>query len=525
VSFALALALSLVPVIPPAAAARKLQVCTSGFNEPEEIEAFRAHLPPADFDLVDLSPPPLLQGPDAVAATDRGGGSGAAWLTGRCDGGLHCDVTVISAEFAGRFFGRSGQSLSLQEMEEASCQSRCDGFFHAPREVFLLACNTLATKDPDERTPPQYLQVLLDHGFDRASAERMVALRYGPIGPTFRESLRRVFAGVPRVYGFSSVAPVGAITGPMLDRYFRSVGDYRRHLDRPEDEHANPALASAFSGTSLVETTGLAPTDAAASDRDRICALYDERRPVADRLEIVQDLVNRPDMLEFVPSIQAFVDRHPRERLAGDAQRIFDRIADNRDARARVRTLVRSLDVSALQLEVAHFATLVGWVSHDELHALALDAARDLLRRPFSSEVVDVICEIPRHEPIGQHFKSSDFPPALFWDPEGIRLISCLAPPDPRVTARLAEVLDSPDVGLRLWAAHALTRRTTVSDEVLLDLAAHLGDPSPDVRQRLEWIFRARATLSSDVRDALASANPAFASELRRSRSTSVSSR
>ena len=54
-------------------------------------------------------------------------------------------MVVLTAEFAGRFFGSCGRSLSLQEMEEASCKARCDGLFHEPTEVFLLACNTLAT--------------------------------------------------------------------------------------------------------------------------------------------------------------------------------------------------------------------------------------------------------------------------------------------------------------------------------------------------------------------------------------------
>ena len=143
-----------------------------------------------------------------------------------------CDLVVYSAEFAGRFFGKQGVSLSLQEMEEASCQPRCTGLFRRPREVFLLACNTLATKDEDSRTPEEYLHVLLDHGFDRAAAERVVELRYGPLGPSFREALRRVFAGVPRIYGFSSVAPRGEYTAPMLARYLRGQGDYATALLR-----------------------------------------------------------------------------------------------------------------------------------------------------------------------------------------------------------------------------------------------------------------------------------------------------
>src|SRR5262249_11820099 len=154
--------------------------------------------------------------PPASGPGDEGGAE--RWLPQLCRSDLQCDVTLFSAEFAGRFFGRSGQSLTLQEMEEASCKASCAGLFHKPREVFLLACNTLATKDEDLRSPEIYLQVLIDHGFDRTSAERVVAMRYGPLGPTFREALRRIFMGVPRIYGFSSVAPTGEYTAPMLEK-------------------------------------------------------------------------------------------------------------------------------------------------------------------------------------------------------------------------------------------------------------------------------------------------------------------
>src|SRR5204863_483635 len=83
--------------------------------------------------------------------------------------------------------------------------------------VFLLACNTLATKDQDKRTPADYLAVLRNHGFEEADAERVVAIRYGPLGQTFRETTRRIFADVPRLYGFSTVAARGERTAVQLE--------------------------------------------------------------------------------------------------------------------------------------------------------------------------------------------------------------------------------------------------------------------------------------------------------------------
>ncbi|HEY8518320.1 MAG TPA: hypothetical protein VIS07_22635 [Candidatus Binatia bacterium] len=494
--------------VAPDARAERLQVCGFGFHSPDELAAFERNLPPTDFEFIDLSPPPL-----GVAPSDASDEYG--WLQGACRQDLRCEVVVFSGEFAGRFFGSCGRSLSLQALEEASCQARCDGLFHAPREVFLLACNTLATKDEDMRSPEAYLQVLLDHGFDRATAERVVAMRYGPLGPTFREALRRVFMDVPRIYGFSSVAPLGRYTAPMLDKYFRRVGDYRRHLEQiSRGGPPNRALAAAFAGTSLVETTGLSRDEPAAADRDLICALYDERQPVVRRLEIVRDLVARPDVLSFVPSIQVFIDRHPEEEMSRDERRVFEEIKADQAARDSVVALVHQLDVSALKLELGHFAVHMGWLPQPEFRALVIESVRELLRRPLTNEVVDVMCEVPKHESVGDEFTLEDVPAGLFREPEGIRLVSCLALPGDEVSERFEAALVSDDPELRLWAAHALSRRLPLSETVLLRITEHLDDPSPDVRVRLEWIFRAQRPMPRDVQRAVKRKLPGLAKEM-----------
>jgi len=496
-----ATALLLVLALAGPARADARRVCAFSFQGPEEIEAFRSHLS-GEFRFVDLSPAPLLPSPGGQGAPITALPDG--WMANVCRQDLKCDVVLFSAEFAGRFFGIRGSALSLQQMEEAACKPSCAGLFHDPREVFLLACNTLATKDEDLRGPDVYLQVLLDHGFDRASAERVVAMRYGPLGPTFREALRRVFAGVPRIYGFSSVAPKGEYTGPMLDRYFRTVGDYRKHVDGVRlDGPPNRTLASAFRATTLVETTGLQPNESGARDRKLLCALYDESLPVAQRLDIVRELVARPDVLAFVPTIKVFVQRHPPAKMSAAERRVFDEIRGDEQARARVVELVDRLDVSALKLELGHFAVQMGWLAPERFRTLAVASARELLRRPLTNEVVDVMCEMPRYASVGDQFTSSDVPDSLFHDPVGLRVISCLAPRGDQVNAKLALALDDPNPEIRLWAAHALSRRLPLPDAVLLRVAAHVSDASSDVELRLRWILQTQKPLPRSVKRAL----------------------
>jgi hypothetical protein len=491
---------------------RRLKVCMVSLNEPDEVEAFRSNLDPRQFEFV------AIRGSATSTYSPHQGApeeSGTSWLLNACRPEMTCDVMIYSAEFAGDFFGKSGVSLSLGEMEEASCQARCAGLFQRPLEVFLLACNTLATKDEDARTPEEYLQVLLDHGFERAAAERVVELRYGSLGPSFRESLRRIFAGVPRIYGFSSVAPRGEYAGPMLARYLRATPDYASALRKSAHDTArNQALLSAFKGTSLIQTVGLMPTDAGAIDRTHICALYDETRPLAERLRIAYGLLVRPDALSFVPTIEVFLWRHPSAQFSRMERAVFMEIQYLDAARDDVLEIVRRLNVSALKLEVAHFALLVGWLNQDEFHVMALDAAHQLLSQRLSPEVVDIMCAITKHESLGADFGAGDISPSVYGDPQGLRLLSCLAPSDPRVSAPVAAELRSTDPVQREWAAYTLTQLRPKDEAVLVQLVPYLRDASPAVAERVRWLFRVQDPLPPAVVRAIRQADPALLREL-----------
>jgi hypothetical protein len=481
---------------------RRLKACVVSLNEPHELLAFRANLDPERFEFIDVRA-------GTSAAFGAQGSDTGSWLLEACRPQTSCDLVVYSAEFAGRFFGKQGVSLSLQEMEEASCQSRCAGLFRQPREVFLLACNTLATKDEDERTPEQYLQVLLDHGFDRPSAERVVELRYGPLGPSFREALRRVFAGVPRIYGFSSVAPRGEYTAPMLSRYLRRKGDYAGALLRTASSTTrNDALLSSFKGTSLTQTTGLSASEAGALDRDHICALYDENQSVAERLRIAYGFLSRPDALTFVPTLEVFLSRHPPERFSAVEKSIFSEIQNLYPAREQVLGLVNKLNVSALKLELAHFAKLVGWLHRDDFHRMAVAGATELLRQWLTAEVVDIMCAITKHESLRGDFTADDIPASIYSDPQGLRLLSCLAPSDSRIPPYVLPALQSSDPVQRQWGAYALTQLRPRDERVLEHLVPYLRDPTPEIARRIRWLFQVHGNLPPRVTRAIRKVDP-----------------
>jgi hypothetical protein len=345
-----------------------LRVCFLSLNEPDEIEVFRSHLDARRFAFTDIGA--------AAAHLPLGGERGATaepWLLNACRPDLTCDLVNFSGEFAGRFFDRRGVSLSLQELEQASCDPRCAGLFHRPREVFLLGCNTLASKDADSRTPESYLRVLLDHGFDRAAAEQVVAVRYGPLGPSFRESLRRIFAGVPRIY-----VRLGRAARPLQRTDARALPAHAARLSH----RAGGALgrrAAQPCPPQCLRRHRADPDRRHVGGGERGDAARRDLRPVrrgaiggrtpARRLR-APPAPGRPGVRPR--AVQVFLARHPPAAYGNSERSVPTEIQALDATRSAVLDLVPRLQASALQLELAHFATLVGWLHPAELHALAV---------------------------------------------------------------------------------------------------------------------------------------------------------
>lgn len=496
----------------------QLRVCAFSFHSPHELAEIRRHLPAKQFELTDLTPVFPTDGagvppPTSASALAQ---SRPGWLIEQCRPDLDCDVLIYSGEFAGGFFGEQGISVTVQEMEEASCLPKCDGLFHRPREVFLLGCNTLATKGADSRSPDEYLEVLLEHDFSRADAERAVDLRYGPLGPSFKESVRRIFSGVPRLYGFATVAPRGEKTAPRLRRYFERKGDYAAYLARAgRDRAPNDDLLAAFAGMGLAQTSGLTPAEPATADRALVCALYDESRGVEQRLRIVREMFDRPQFLAFVPTIDVFLERHPPETFTAGERRAFADVQSLTAPRPELLALTRRLTVSAQKFQLATLARQLGWMSPAEYEQMAAAGVRELLGQPLSPDVAEIGCALSRQTAAGTRLRSEDIPEQLFWHAEGYRWLDCLAPADARVSARMLTGLDNIDESTRAWAAYALSRRLPLDDAVLIPLARRLGDRSPHVRASVRAVFVAQVPLSPAVLAAVEARDPTLAASLR----------
>ena len=184
---------------------RKKTVCSITINSDEEVKTFKKHL--KGFDFVELVPH------ESESESEK-----KDWFSKACKKDIQCDVLIISGHFGGRFFGKSGHSLSTALLEEKSCDSKCSGILHKPKEVFLMGCNTLAGKHRDHRTQEEYTRALIDDGFSQTEAQEIAAFRYSPIGNDMHSRMRNVFAGVEKVYGFNSVGRSGKTVKPLLER-------------------------------------------------------------------------------------------------------------------------------------------------------------------------------------------------------------------------------------------------------------------------------------------------------------------
>ncbi|MCU0257363.1 MAG: hypothetical protein MUF60_11555 [Vicinamibacterales bacterium] len=351
-------------------------ICTITINSSDEVRALRAAAPSARFvELTDFA---------------SGGDQKSGWLGRACEAGIQCDVLLISGHFANTFFGESAFELPLRELEREACGHRCPGVLSRPRVVFLFGCNTLAAKDTDRRSPEAYRALLIGDGLQPRFADRVVALRYGPLGEETRERMRKVFGLQAVLLGFSSVGPVGAVAGPVFRAYLRDVrADLHRLFDEPspgprERRRLERAWLSAFAGMNPAAATG------AESPTADECAFDDLDAPRAERLRRAERLM-AADPLRYTLRVWDFLRAQdgwePSERA------VLDRLRDQREARRQVLAVLPHLTNSlGAYFSALRLARFLGWMEEQD-YARRRDArVRALLADGASAAERDFLC-------------------------------------------------------------------------------------------------------------------------------------
>ena len=329
-------------------------ICTITVNSPDEKETLRKRLPKGEYDFVEL--------------VEKGRQD---WLRSSCSRGVQCDALVISGHFnAGETFYSDrldvNEYLAIDELERASCSGNCAGVFSKLKEVYLFGCESL---NPD-------------------------ATKYqSAYGESGRERMRRIFAGVPVIYGFSSSAPVGPTAAMLLERHFDSGAPARVGTGQ-----VSQGLLRAFSRNSMTTARGIGASGPEADERARICTFFDERRSAAQRLEFAHRMLQADPATarEMLPRIEKLVQgMTPELRGSAEVRSVLGRIgADSATRDGFLRATHSQRDFSVRARRVA-LAGELGWLDETQRVAERIAIVDAMLARDRVGFLeVDLACRL-----------------------------------------------------------------------------------------------------------------------------------
>jgi hypothetical protein len=372
----------LAALISSSAVAAPKTVCTITVNSPDERDSFRRHLPPGDYQFVEL--------------VERGRPD---WLASACQQQVQCDALIISGHFDGGdefYTDRHDQSeyLAVEEMERASCSESCRGVFAHLKEVYLFGCNTLKA-EPRQDATEDIVRGLLREGRSPAEALRTAGVLGELHGRSNRDRMRHIFKDVPVLYGFSSLAPLGRTAGPLLDRYFQSAP-----VPEVGSGQVSSKLMSAFSHTALVATPGLTDADPQAAVRRDACRFIDSRLSDAQRVAFMHEVLQR-DVAEvrmYLWHLERFAASiKPAQRVGGKTAAAFAEIAADHAARGRYLEAARDAGDSTVRMRMMALARNIGWLTPAQEQAeLVRTIADQIARDRVGRDDVELACAAGR---------------------------------------------------------------------------------------------------------------------------------
>ncbi len=381
----------------PAPADTRQTVCTITINSSDEKEALRRRLPESRFRFVELVQPGKRD-----------------WLNEACRTPVRCDVLVLSGHYDGRsvFYSdrpedrRYREFLPVADLERQSCSASCPTLFSQLKEVYLFGCNTL-NPAPQSRTTAEIQRSLLRSGARSSSdAQRRTRAMSTGLDGGSRDRMREVFAGVPVIYGFRSLAPVGEVAGPVLERYLKDGGS--REVGRGV---VSRRLLSRFSAHGLASAPGLTGRDPLTEARREICTFADDRVAPATKLDfahgvVQQDLPRTLLHLDRIRRLMAGLDDAARRTPA--VAQALKAIAADAPAKDRFLAQARRVEQADLRVDLIDLGHELGWLTPVERRHERVDLVGALQARPsLSLSDVDLVCDLnEEHELDGMYAPS-----------------------------------------------------------------------------------------------------------------------
>jgi hypothetical protein len=477
---------ALVAGLAPPALAQTQTVCTVTVNSTDARVAFRRNLPADKFHFVEL----VEHGrPD--------------WLRSACERKVRCDVLVVSGHFAGTEFYSSrpetNETLRVDEMERATCGACPDLFSHL-KEVYLFGCDSLKADAP-QSAMPEIVRGLEAAGASRTDAQRIASALSRREGEDAHDRMRRIFAGVPVIYGFSSLAPYGRTAGPLLQRYFDTATPGEVGSGR-----VSAQLLALFAPSSMVATHGVEPGEADAAYRAEACRYYGDHT-AAERLSVL-----REELAGGMPRLRMAFDRAekffagltPADRDEPAFAAALRDMAGDESLRTSYLAVERATQDPALRVRMIALARSVGWLSAAQRQAELGQTIVDVLaRRSMGFGDVELVCTLNADRALDGVRSELRDPPDLLHAPAQSAGLACLGSDAAR--SRVLRLLASGNEG-DVQLAQAYLRHRPITDAAELRvLAATIAamKPGPAQVRALDTLGRMHVA-DAKVLDALA---------------------
>lgn len=457
----------LLAALPFGAFAAPKTVCTITVNSPDEKDIFRKHLPPGDYQFVEL--------------VERGRPD---WLASACQAKVQCDALIISGHFDGgeEFYTDrhdTSEYLTVAEMERASCSDSCPGVFSQLKEVYLFGCNTLKT-EPRILASSEIVRSLQRSGQSPTDAARIARVLGERHAESNRDRMRAIFKNVPVIYGFSSKAPLGRYAGPVLDRYFQSTPGVEIGSGRVSNK-----LVSQFEKVSMTVTSGLTDAEPHANLRGEVCNFVDDRLDDSQRIAFMHTLLQRDttEVRMFLHHLERYsASLGAQKRGAAKTAAALEAIAGDRKARDRYLEFARDTDEATVRTRMMALAGKFGWLTPQQERAEFMRTIADhIATNRVGTDEINLACTRAQEgEPEG--LKALVTGTAASGKVAQSAVLACLGSGEAH--ARVVRALTSPNAEDVAMAQHYLRHRPLPVTELRTVASAILKMPNADAQIR-----------------------------------------
>ena len=285
--------------------------------------------------------------------------------------------------------------------------------------------------------------------------------------------MKRVFKGVPHLYGFHSVGPSGKSIVGMLERYHEQVPDYHQHLLKIEMRRAlslmndftewnqdNKVLAQSLKLTNFAQTSGLFTPcldsphglDERYEILNNICRLRGEEHLSAqEALAHITNLLLLNDFPLYVPAIDDYIKSHP---FQNDWKAT---LGQNPSIKKNILGLQKKAQTGMGKIQVANIALRFGLISQEKWLQIEQQALLSYLSPPVSLSDGDTLCSYDLWDQNGDKRKiqlqKNDLDHSIFTDPHGLQALLCLELDDRGIVYSILDVAQNHrDAKMRIGA-------------------------------------------------------------------------